>query len=111
MINIIRSGWVNDEDEDTITREDFDKRLKILNSKCKDKYSFTLKSGNGLKNCIFELFCKIWATENKPEQWRNTIIIQLFKSKGDPSDFNNQRNIHTKEEYPKFFLRYCCGQI
>ena len=99
MIHIIRSGWDKYEDEDIITKEDFDKRLKILKSKYKDKYNFILKSGDGLKNCIFELFCKIWATENKPEQWRNTIIVQLYKSKGDPSDFN----IHTKEEYPKFF--------
>ena len=99
MIHIIRSSCENDEEEDTITKEDFDKRLKLLKSKCKDKYSFILKSGEGFKNCIYELFCKIWATENKPEQWRNTIIVQLYKSKGDPSDFN----IHTKEEYPKFF--------
>ena len=39
----------------------------------------------------------------KPQQWRNTVIIQLYKGKGRKDEFNNQRNIHTKEETPKVF--------
>ena len=31
------------------------------------------------------------------------LIVQIFKGKGDESEFSNQRNIHTKEDKPKFF--------
>ena len=62
-----------------------------------------LRSGEGLKNCIFRLFNQVWEEEVKPQQWRNTVIIQLFKGKGEFFDYNNQRNIHTKEETPKLF--------
>lgn len=62
-----------------------------------------MKSGDGYKRCLFDLFSKIWRLENKPEQWRNTVIIQLYKGRGEESCFDNQRNIHTKEDNPKFF--------
>ena len=62
-----------------------------------------LSSGDGLKDCLFELFSKVWAVESKPEQWKETVIIQLYKGIGDPSSYNCQRNIHTKADSPKFF--------
>ena len=31
------------------------------------------------------------------------MIVQLYKGKGDPCDFNFQRNLHIKNEYPKLF--------
>ena len=37
------------------------------------------------------------------QQWRNTVIIQLYKMKGDLSEYNYQRNIHSKEYVPKLF--------
>ena len=52
---------------------------------------------------MFELFSKVWDSESKPQQWRDTQIVQIYKGKGDQSDFDNQRNIHTKNEVPKFF--------
>ena len=103
MIHLVRSNFNEDAENDVITRDDFDKRLKILKSKNKDKYEFIMKSGKGMKNCLFELFCKVWATERKPEQWRDTIIIQLWKGKSDAANFDNQRNIHTKNYVPKYF--------
>ena len=74
MIHLVRSAY-EDETYEEITRDDFDKRLKLLKSKNKDKYEFLVKSGQGMKDCLFELFCKVWATEKKPQQWRDTIII------------------------------------
>ena len=35
--------------------------------------------------------------------WRDTVIVQLPKSKGDPSNLNSKRHIHTKTEIPKYF--------
>ena len=78
-------------------------RLKNISAKDADKYRFILKAGQGFKNCLFKLFQKVRDTESKPGQWRNTIIIQLYKSKGQLSDYNNMRNIHTKEAVPTFF--------
>ena len=62
-----------------------------------------MKAGQGFQNCIFKLFQQVWETERKPSQWRNTIIVQLYKGKGEVSDYNFQSNIHTKEEIPKYF--------
>ena len=45
----------------------------------------------------------VWGSEEKPDQWRKTLIIQLFKGKGEKNEFCNQRNIHTKLDVPKFF--------
>jgi len=33
----------------------------------------------------------------------HTVLIQLYKGKGDKSDLNNHRNIHTKNYLPKAF--------
>ena len=40
----------------------------------------------------------VWKGEEKPEQWRKTVIVQLYKGKGDLDQFSNLRNIHTKQE-------------
>ena len=32
-----------------------------------------------------------------------TLIIQLYKEKGERDEFGNQHNIHTKLDIPKFF--------
>ena len=69
----------------------------------KEKYRFILKSGEGYKNCIFRLLSQVWKDEVKPQQWRNTIIIQLYKGKGETFDYNCQRNIHTNKDTPKLF--------
>ena len=56
-----------------------------------------------MKDAIFRLFSVVWNDEEKPDQWRKTLIIQLFKGKGERNEYCNQRNIHTKLEIPKFF--------
>ena len=96
MIHLVRSNENNEDSNDFIKRKDFDSRLKIVKQKCKEKYNFILSSWEGLKNCIFSLFEKIWTSEKKPEQWRDTMIVQLYKGKGDPCDFNFQKNLHIK---------------
>ena len=45
----------------------------------------------------------VWKSEEKPDQWRKTLIIQLYKGKGEINEFGNQSNIHTKLEIPKMF--------
>ena len=82
---------------------DFEARLSKVALKCPEKYQFILKSGVSFKKCLFSLFEKVWDSELKPQQWRNTIIVQLYKMKGDVSSFDSQRNIHTKDYVPKLF--------
>ena len=81
----------------------FQKSLKILSKKCGNKYNFIIKSGPSLKSALFKLFKVVWEKEKKPDLWRNTILIQLFKGRGSRTDMNNMRNLHTKQDIPKFF--------
>ena len=91
------------ENDIKFTPEMFDHSLEILKKKNKDKYKFILKGGTDLKLALFKLFNTVWCSEQKPDQWRRTEIIQLYKGKGEKDDFGSQRNIHTKNEIPKFF--------
>ena len=76
--------------------------LKILKKKNPKKYAFILKGGEALKKSLVALFRYVWTTEDKPDQWRRTILIQLHK-KGSKDDMGNYRNIHTKMDIPKLF--------
>ena len=91
------------EDDIKFSPEIFENSLKELKKKNKDKYEFVLKSGSDLKLALFKLFNLVWTFEEKPEQWRKTGIIQLYKGKGERNEFGNQRNIHTKVDIPKLF--------
>lgn len=87
MIHFLRCRD-DSRDDSELTKEDFEKRLKILNTKCKEKYKYILKSGDGYRSCLFDLFSRVWKSEDKPQQWRNTIIVQIYKGKGDFSGRN-----------------------
>jgi hypothetical protein len=77
--------------------------MERLKKKSKEKYKFILKAGNSMRNALFRLFRNVWTQERRPEQWKNTTIIQLYKGKGVSEDLNNHRNIHMKEDIPKAF--------
>ena len=62
-----------------------------------------MRAGHDLRMTIFKMFQFIWTHEKKPDQWKNTLIVQIYKGKGDSDDLSNHRNIHTKEEFPKAF--------
>ena len=92
----------NDDAED-LTEEDFGNMMKKLSNKSKDKYQYLLKAGASFKIAIFKLFQQVWKTETKPNKFKETTIIQLYKGKGDMDDLNNHRNIHMKDFLPKAF--------
>ena len=56
-----------------------------------------------MKAALYNLFKTVWEKEQKPDKWQNTILLQLYKGRGSRGDLNNQRNIHTKQDIPKFF--------
>ena len=84
MKNIIHNIRMEEiiENETKFTPEMFDHSLEILKKKNKDKYKFILKGGRDLKLALFKLFNMVWCSEQKPDQWRRTEIIQLYKGKG-----------------------------
>ena len=103
MLHWVRYQDMQQQNGDQLCRGDYDNRLKLLKTKHQDKYKFIVKAGAGYQDCLFSLFSNIWESEEKPQQWRNTVIVQIYKGKGDKNDFDFQRNIHTKKEEPKFF--------
>ena len=84
------------EEEDELTEYDFEHVLEKLKKKAPEKYNYLLKAGDSMKRVVFKIFKHIYDTEERPDEWLNTRIIQIYKGKGDSADFNNHRNIHTK---------------
>ncbi|XP_056696555.1 uncharacterized protein [Spinacia oleracea] len=45
------------------------------------------------------LFNKIWGSNRMPGEWRKSIIIPLYKNKGDVQDCSDYRGDQTNESY------------
>ena len=103
MVHVVRQlDRSKDDPEDNLNQDDIDTAFEQMKKKG-DKYKFILKAGNNFKNCLGNLYQKVWTSEEKPQQWRNTTFIQLYKGKGVKEDPDMLRNIHTKDEYSKGF--------
>jgi hypothetical protein len=48
--------------------------------------------GETLYSEIHRLICCIWNKEEFPQQWKESIIVPVYK-KGDKTDYNNYRGI------------------
>ena len=55
---------------------------------------------------IHKLIISIWYKEDLPEEWKESIIIPIYK-KGDKTDCNNYRGISICQLHTKFFPPYC----
>ena len=105
LIDLVHESRMREtfEDDVSFSTSIFENSLKELKKKNKKKYEFILKGGKDFQEALFKLCSMVWGSEEKPDQWRKTLIIQLFKGKGEKNEFCNQRNIHTKLDVPKFF--------
>ena len=83
--------------------EMFNKCMEELWKKKGTKYEFIVKGGFDFKNALFCLFNSVWKNEVIPTNWRRTMLIQIYKSKGCFQDLTSFRNIHLKEDIVKFF--------
>ena len=91
------------DDDLKLTKDMFNEALKLVKKKGGHKYDFILKAGNSLLEALFKLYQTVWNSEKKPDSWRDTTVIQLYKGRGLKEDLNNKRHLHTKKEVPKLF--------
>ena len=48
--------------------------------------------GSTIRREIYKLIISIWNQESMPEEWKESIIVPIYK-KGDKTDCNNYRGI------------------
>ena len=92
-----------EDDDENLTYEDFERILSRFRSKGKKSYQFLTKAGPEMLQVVFKLLCRVWESEDIPEQWSDTTLIQLFKGKGSREDLSGYRFLHTKHWLPKTF--------
>ena len=93
MLHEVRMLESDNDTEIALTHDTFESSLKELSVKNPDKYYFILRAGSDFKDALFNLYEKVWNSEDKPEQWSKTKLVQLYKGKGDPKMLSNLRNI------------------
>ena len=108
MKELVHTIRMNDHSDDVDDLEElsetrFNKTYETLSKKSGSKYNFITKAGDSLKAAMFKLCQVVWKTEKQPERWCKSTLIQLFKGVGDRGVLDNQRHIHMKDEFPKFF--------
>ena len=67
----------------------FFKTFNMLKKKGARKYDFILNAGPSLLSALYKLYETVWKTEEKPDSWRDSVLIQLYKGKGLKEDLNN----------------------
>ena len=101
-IHEVRRKEVKENDIE-FTSELFSKTLKLLRKKISEKFNFILKAGNSYLFALHKLFELVWTTGKKPDKWRDSVLIQLWKGKGDKADLNSRRHLHTRDQTQKYF--------
>ena len=82
-IHKVRMEEESNEDDSPLSREDFERTWKILKETKREKYKFLMDGGPDIKEVLFALFKRVWESEDIPELWQKTRIIQLYKGKSD----------------------------
>ena len=66
--------------------------------------------GNKLLNRIYELVRQIWEEEKIPEEWKETIIVPIYK-KGDRDRCENYRGIALGNAAYNILVNIILGKI
>ena len=83
--------------------EMFRNTLIALSKKAGHKYDFILRGGKSLLKALNKLYKIVWEKEQRPDKWKETLIIQVPKKSKDTRNLSNIRHIHTKDPVPKVF--------
>ena len=80
---------VNDMEGDyEVEEESYWELLDRLKAKNKRSYDFIVKSGDKFKKAILKLVKRVINTEEIPENFLETLLVQLYKGKGSQQEFN-----------------------
>ena len=67
-------------DINELTLDMFNSALKHVSSTHGSKYKFILKAGPLYLNALYKLFLSVWESENIPDDWHRSQLVQLYKS-------------------------------
>ena len=90
-------------DDEELTYDVFMKVIEKVKRKNGEKYKFLVNAGYSLLNALFVLFKLVWKTEQIPNTWHTSELIQLFKGRGLRSSLENWRFLHIKDDISKMF--------
>ena len=102
VLHEIRMRERLDNDKDKLDRSLFEDTIESVAKKHKDKYKFIIQGGKSLRDAAFSLFSLIWEKEKIPEEWYDSLLIQLHKSKSKHC-LDNYRFIHLKGDWQRLF--------
>ena len=91
-----------EEEDDSLTEEDFFKEIKALKGKGKNKYKEITEAGKGFQRNVFEFMKYVWESEKIPARWNLTPLVQIFKS-GNRNALESYRYVHIKDWMPRVF--------
>jgi len=63
--------------------------------------------GSKIRGAIHKLTISIWNIEDFPEEWKELIIVPIYK-KRNKTDCNNYRAYHFCQLRTKFYPTFCC---
>ena len=103
LLHEVRYNEVSEDDIQLLTIDQFHDTILALSKKPGSKYDFITKAGKSLHGALYRLCQAVWSSEQIPETWKRSRLIQAYKGKGDKSCLDNFRHLHIKEEIPKIF--------
>ena len=96
---------LEDEDEKSITYEEFEEVLTKVKLANKAVYRDLVKAGDWFKRAYFEMINRMYSKEEMPLCFADTVLMKLFKNKGSRNDLKMNRFIHLKDYTPKILER------
>ena len=84
-----------------VKEEDYWDLLERLKVKNKRSYDFIVKSGQKFKEAILKLVKRVINLKEIPENFLETVLVQLYKGKGSQQELSNSRFLHIKNWLPR----------